>query len=300
MRRRALSHAALSAMKRMLVAIVSLCMLTAAPTDAQQTITITRREAPRTELTRPAQPSAGARNFTGSVQVEPVFQALAPGRATGSDVSFDRGARTAWHSHPAGQTLIVTAGVGRVQQWGAPIDEIRPGEVVRIPPNVKHWHGASPDAAMSHLAITEVLDGRSVEWMEPVVDSQYRAPVRSRIPITASSPRPGVASDTARPSVTPRVMNEFAPKLAEITNRVLYGEVWPDSTLSPRDRSLVTVSALVAMNRPDQLRSHLARARESGVTRDEVAALITHMAFYAGWPSAVSALTIANDVFQKR
>ena len=95
-------------------------------------------------------------------------------------------------------------------------------------------------------------------------------------------------------------MNEFAPRLAEITNRVLYGEVWPDSALSPRDRSLVTVSALIAMNRPDQLRSHLGRARENGVTREEMAALITHLAFYAGWPSAVSAVTIANEVFQNR
>lgn len=285
-------------MKLITFTIAAVCVLTAARVDAQQAITITRRDALRTELVRPALPSAGTRNFTGSVRVEPVFQALAPGRATGSDVFFDAGARTAWHAHPAGQALIVTAGVGRVQQWGAPIDEIRPGEIVRIPPNVKHWHGAAPDAAMSHLAITEVLDGRSVEWMEPVVDSQYRAPVRSRTATTAAAPRTDAAADTTRPSVTPRVMNEFAPKLAEITNRVLYGEVWPDATLSPRDRSLVTVSALVAMNRPDQLRSHLARARENGVTRDEVAALITHMAFYAGWPSAVSALTIANQIFQ--
>ena len=95
-------------------------------------------------------------------------------------------------------------------------------------------------------------------------------------------------------------MNEFAPRMADITNRVLYGEVWPDSALSQRDRSLVTVSALIAMNRPDQLRSHLGRARANGVTREEVAALITHMAFYAGWPSAVSAVTIANEVFQNR
>jgi 4-carboxymuconolactone decarboxylase len=153
---------------------------------------------------------------------------------------------------------------------------------------------------MSHLAITEAVNGRSVEWMEPVTDSQYRAPARVRASATMPLRAPGAVGDTTRPSVTRRAMNEFAPRLAEITNRVLYGEVWPDSALSQRDRSLVTVSALIAMNRPDQLRSHLARARENGVTREQMAALITHLAFYAGWPSAVSAVTIANDVFQNR
>jgi len=285
-------------MKPIAATLASLLMLAAVSADAQQSITITRRGA-RPAPPAPAQPGASARNMTGSVRVEPVFQAIAPGRATGSDVTFEPGARTAWHVHPAGQTLIVTAGVGRVQQWGAPVEEIRPGDVVRIPPNVKHWHGASPDAAMSHLAITEALDGRSVAWMEPVTDSQYRAPTRARAAAAMPSRPPG-AGDSARPSVTSRAMNEFAPKLAEITNRVLYGEVWPDSALSQRDRSLVTVSALIAMNRPEQLRTHIARARGNGVTKEEMAALITHLAFYAGWPSAVSAVNIANDIFQNR
>ena len=183
---------------------------------------------------------------------------------------------------------------------GRPVDEIRPGDVVRIPPGVKHWHGASPEAAMTHLAITESLDGRSVEWMEPVADSQYRAPARAR-QSAAAAVRPPALSGTPRvPSVAPRAMNEFAPQMAELTNRVLYGEVWPGSGLSQRDRSIVTVSALIAMNRPDQLRSHLGRARANGVTKEEMAALITHLAFYAGWPSAVSAVTIANEVFESR
>ena len=282
-------------MKPIVATLTSLLLFASGSANAQQAITITRRGAPPGPATPSAQPGAGASNFTGTVRVEPVFQAIAPGRASGSDVTFEPGARTAWHVHAAGQTLIVTAGVGRVQQWGAPVDEIRPGDVVRIPPNVKHWHGASPDAAMSHLAITEALNGRSVEWMEPVTDSQYRAPARVR-----ARSRPAAVGDSARPSVTPRAMNEFAPKLAEITNRVLYGEVWPDSALSQRDRSLVTVGALIALNRPDQLRTHIARARDNGVTREEMAALITHLAFYAGWPSAVSAVSIANEVFQNR
>lgn len=285
-------------MKPIGITLASLLLLPAAPANAQQEITITRRGAQQAPPAPSAQPSAGASNFTGAVRVVPVFQAIAPGRATGSDVSFDAGGRTAWHVHPAGQTLIVTVGVGRVQQWGAPVDELRPGDVVRIPPNVKHWHGASPDAGMSHLAITESLDGRSVEWMEPVADAQYRSSPRARASATVSPGSLGAAGDSARPSVTPRAMNEFAPRLAEITNRVLYGEVWPDSALSQRDRSLATVSALIAMNRPDQLRSHLGRARDNGVTRQEMGALITHLAFYAGWPSAVSAVGIANEIYQ--
>lgn len=287
-------------MNRNVIAFTSLLVVAAASAGAQPAITITRRGTQQAPPAPPAPRGAGASNITGSVRVVPVFQAIAPGRATGSDVTFAPGARTAWHVHAAGQTLIVTDGVGRVQQWGGPVEEIRTGDVVRIPPNVKHWHGASPDAAMSHLAITEALDGRSVEWMEPVTDSQYRARPRARASSAVPSRMPRVAGDSARPSVTPRAMNEFAPKLAEITNDVLYGQVWPDSALSQRDRSLVTVSALIVMNRPDQLRTHLARARENGVTREEAAALITHLAFYAGWPSAVSAVTIANEVYQNR
>lgn len=122
-----------------------------------------------------AQPSsAGAeQNFTGSVLVDSRFQAAAPARVGGGIVTFEPGARTAWHSHPLGQTLIVTAGLGRVQKWDDAVQEIRPGDVVWIPPGVKHWHGASPTVGMSHVAISESLDGKSVEWMEKVSKEQY-------------------------------------------------------------------------------------------------------------------------------
>jgi len=283
-------------MKPLGPSLVSMLLLATTSVDAQQSITIMRRGAPSASAAQPG----GSANFTGSVRVEPVFQAIAPGRTSGSDVIFQAGARTAWHMHPAGQTLIVGAGMGRVQQWGNPADEIRPGDVVRIPPGVKHWHGASPNDAMTHLAITESVDGRSVEWMEPVSDSQYRTPPRARQSAEAAVRAPRPVGDSTAPSVAPRAMTEFAPQLAELTNRVLYGEVWASPGLSQRDRSIVTVSALIAMNRPDQLRSHLGRARANGVTKDEMAALITHLAFYAGWPSAVSAVTIANEVFESR
>lgn len=118
--------------------------------------------------------SAGLeQNFTGSVRVDSRFQAAAPARVGGGIVTFEPGARTAWHTHPLGQTLIVTAGVGRVQKWGDVVQEIRPGDVVWIPPGIKHWHGASPGMGMSHVAISESLDGKSVEWMEKVSQEQY-------------------------------------------------------------------------------------------------------------------------------
>jgi quercetin dioxygenase-like cupin family protein len=116
-----------------------------------------------------------AQNFTGSVRVDPLFGADAPSRTTGAYVTFEPGARSAWHSHPLGQTLVVTAGVGRVQSWGGVVHELRPGDVVWTPPNVKHWHGASPTNAMTHMAISEQMEGAAVVWMERVTDAQYGA-----------------------------------------------------------------------------------------------------------------------------
>jgi quercetin dioxygenase-like cupin family protein len=111
--------------------------------------------------------------FTGTVRVDPLFTAPAPARVACAAVTFEPGARTAWHTHPLGQTLIVTAGFGRVQRDGGPIEEIRPGDVVWFPPGEKHWHGASPTTALTHIAIQESLDGRNVDWMEKVSDEQY-------------------------------------------------------------------------------------------------------------------------------
>jgi quercetin dioxygenase-like cupin family protein len=112
--------------------------------------------------------------FTGMVRIDPLFlQANAPSRVTGASVTFEPGARTAWHSHPLGQTLIVTAGCGLVQHEGGPVEEIRPGDIVWFPPNEKHWHGASPTTSMTHIAIQEELDVKTVDWMEKVSDEQY-------------------------------------------------------------------------------------------------------------------------------
>ncbi len=112
--------------------------------------------------------------FTGTVRIDPLFQPKAPARAAAASVTFEPGARTAWHTHPLGQTLIITAGFGWVQQEGGPVEEVRPGDVVWFPPGVKHWHGASPTTAMTHTAIQEALDGKVVDWLEHVSDEQYR------------------------------------------------------------------------------------------------------------------------------
>ena len=123
-----------------------------------------------------SQPAAAgpAEYFTGTVQVQPLFQAIAPSRVAGANVTFEPGARTAWHTHPVGQRLIVTAGAGWVQQWGGAIEDIKVGDVVWIPPGRKHWHGATPTTRMTHIALQEHLDGNVVEWLEKVSDEQYR------------------------------------------------------------------------------------------------------------------------------
>jgi quercetin dioxygenase-like cupin family protein len=118
--------------------------------------------------------------FTGTVRIDPLFGAEAPARAAGNAVTFEPGARTAWHTHPLGQTLIVTFGLGRVQREGGPVEEVRPGDVVWFEPGEKHWHGASPAAAMTHVAIQEALDGKAVEWMEHVTDEGYQAGASAR------------------------------------------------------------------------------------------------------------------------
>lgn len=124
-----------------------------------------------------SQPSATgpAENFTGRIRVDPLWTADERLNASGVWVTFEPGARSAWHTHPAGQRLVVISGVGRVQQWGKPVQEIRPGDVVECPPGVKHWHGAAPTTAMTHLAVIGVIGGKNVEWMEQVSDAQYNA-----------------------------------------------------------------------------------------------------------------------------
>jgi quercetin dioxygenase-like cupin family protein len=178
-------------MELLAATVISLSLLTLISAQANQAgaasgssaaPTASVQDAQAIHITRSgSQPSqqGGAENFTGSVRIDPLFQANAPSRTAGARVTFEPGARTAWHTHPLGQILIVTAGAGRVQRWGGPIEEIRQGDVVWTPPGQKHWHGASPTTAMTHIAIQEQLDGKVVEWLEQVSDEQYRAGLRA-------------------------------------------------------------------------------------------------------------------------
>jgi quercetin dioxygenase-like cupin family protein len=162
--------------RRALAASGGLAALAAAPqapaTDAPSTGGTLTMEIRRNG----SQPSGKgpAEYFTGSVRVDPLFEAPDPARVAGASVTFEPGARTAWHTHPLGQTLIVTSGLGWAQRWGGPVEEIRPGDVVWFPPGEKHWHGATPTTAMTHIAIQEQLDGKAVDWMEHVSGEQYR------------------------------------------------------------------------------------------------------------------------------
>ncbi len=129
-----------------------------------------------------SQPSTkgSAEYFSGTVRIDPLFQANDPARAVGASVTFEPGSRTAWHTHPLGQTLIVTAGCGLAQRWGGPVEEIHPGDVVWFSPAEKHWHGATSTMAMSHIAIQEQLDGRTVDWLEKVSEEQYNSGMTAR------------------------------------------------------------------------------------------------------------------------
>jgi 4-carboxymuconolactone decarboxylase len=187
--------------------LLTTVVVTAPATAEAQTLVITRGGS------REVQP-APAENFTGGARVEGLFDAVEPSHSSAGSVTFEPGARTAWHSHPRGQILIVTAGTGRVQAWGGAVEEIRAGDVVRTAAGQKHWHGASPQASMTHIAITEHREGTRVQWMEKVSDEQYNAaPARSEQPPAPSRPSG---------AVQPRV----APGLATLTDDVLFGNVW--------------------------------------------------------------------------
>ena len=196
-----------------------------------------------------------------------------------------------------------------VQAWGEPGQDVRVGDVVTIPPGQKHWHGAAPQTAVTHLAITEPRGGAAVRWMEQVSDEQYngsttRPPAAKRTPSAPESPRQQPAQATSPPQPAPRpsgpVQQRIAPGLAALTDDVLFGDVWRRPELSPRDRILVTVSVLIATGKPAQLAGHLGRALDNGVQATEASGLLAHLAVYCGWPSAVSALEICEQVYTAR
>jgi len=211
--------------------------------------------------------ATGAReNFTGIARISSPFQALPPGRAGGATVSFEAGARTAWHTHPLGQTLIVTAGLGMVQQQGQAARAIRPGDVVTIPANVRHWHGAGPDGPMTHVAIAEKEDGISVAWQDKVTDQDYRAAL--------ASVGPG------------------APAAARAYPR--------SETLSARQRALPLIAAFTATSDMPRLNAALNRGLDAGLTISEAKEVLVQLYAYAGFPRSLNALGELLKVVEAR
>lgn len=162
-------------MKTLTAFVVSFSFLASVGLHTGQALAEVNASAKQIVITAGSQASSKGSDkyFTGSVRVDPLFQAQAPTRAYAASVTFEPGARTAWHIHPLGQRLIVTSGVGLTQEWGGPIQEIKAGDVVICPPDVKHWHGAAAKTAMTHIAVGENMDGKSVQWMEKVSDEEY-------------------------------------------------------------------------------------------------------------------------------
>jgi 4-carboxymuconolactone decarboxylase len=244
---------------------------------------------------RNANPGAAA-YFSGRVHVEQLFGAQADRSVSGGSVTFQPGARSAWHTHPKGQILIVTAGTGLVQQWGKTAQTISVGDVVWIPPGIKHWHGARPATSMTHLAIQDVANGKAVDWMEHVSDEQYS---------TAAAAAPMTTANVVQPisggsRLTQNDIKSVSPALAAYTQGTLLGDVWERPGLSARDRSIVTVSALIARNQTARMSDYLGLALDNGVKPGELSEIITHLAFYCGWENAMSAVAIAEEVFRQR
>ena len=270
-------------MTRFMMMLASLSVMGSISVTAQELI-VTRGGSRQTQTG----PSA---NFTGDVRVDRLFEAVVTGQVTGGSVTFEPGARTAWHTHPRGQVLMITAGIGRVQRWSDAVVEVRAGDVVRIPPGEKHWHGAAPQSTMTHIAITESVDGSAVEWMEKVSDEQYGAAPADQH-ASGPSQTPGRISGP--------LQQKIAPGLAALTDDVLFGDVWRRPDLSPRDRSLVTIAVLIATGKAGQLAGHLGRGLDNGIKPSEASAVLAHLAIYAGWPAAVSALDIYDQVYTAR
>jgi 4-carboxymuconolactone decarboxylase len=270
---------------KLLSAIPALLLLIGTAAAAQPAVsTDTARKIIVTRSGSQAPTAGPAEYFTGSVRVDPLFQA-GPSDTSAAFVTFEPRARSAWHAHPLGQILVVTAGVGRVQQWGEPIQEMRAGDVVWIPAHQKHWHGASPDSAMTHIAITSAVAGRNADWMEKVSEEQYMAHQPRSAGVSVTSTRTDVRG--------------VAPALDRFTQETL-SDVWKRPGLSPRDRSLVTLAVLIARNQTTELPMYLNAAFDNGAKPSEISEVITHLAFYSGWGNGMSAVAAAADVFRAR
>lgn len=213
-----------------------------------------------------------AETFTGAVRISSPFQALPPGTVGGATVNFDARARTAWHTHPLGQTLIVTAGLGLVQQQGQSAQLIRPGDVVTIPANVRHWHGAGPDGSMTHIAIAEKVNGNSVTWLDKVGDQDYQAALASA----------GIA---ARSSEQPRAATRAQT---------------PSDTLTAKQQAIPLIAAFTASSDMPRLNAALSRGLDAGMTVSEAKEVLVQLYAYAGFPKSLNALAELSRVVEAR
>jgi quercetin dioxygenase-like cupin family protein len=214
--------------------------------------------------------TGSSENFTGTARVSSPFQAVPPGQAAGGTVTFEAGARTAWHTHPLGQTLIVTSGLGLVQQQGQAAQVIRPGDVVNIPPNVRHWHGAGPNGPMTHVAIAEKEDGISVTWQVKVTDQEYQAALDGAGVQASDKPMAAVRS------------------------------VPTSDTLSAKQRAIPLMAAFMATSDMPRLNAALNQGLDAGLTISESKEVLVQLYAYAGFPRSLNALGELLKVVEAR
>lgn len=240
--------------------------------------------------------SAYARYFDGNSWLNPLTGAQAP--VSMSNVTFEPGARNHWHIHHAskggGQMLICTAGEGWFQEFGKDPASLKPGMVISVPAGVKHWHGAKAGSWFSHISVEVPGENGRTEWLEPVTDEEYgKLPPAAAPAIAAGSPEPETVT-AGRDA-----LGDFAPKFAQLNDDVLFGQVWSrQDKLSKRDRSLITVAALMASGVLDaSLEHHIERAKNNGIAAEEMAEALTQLGFYAGWPKAWAAFRMAKKIY---
>ncbi len=245
------------------VVLLSLTLLISATPFIGQSLAADSSESSMTITRSNSQTSSkgSSKFFTGNVRVDTLFSENESQPYSGAYVTFSPGARTAWHTHPTGQRLVITKGVGYVQVWGGPIEEVREGDVVWFPPGVKHWHGATPTKAMTHMALTGVLDGKNAEWMEKVTDEQYGT------------------------------MKEISKKQKQET------EI---QALSAKQQSIVKIAAFTANGDLEELKDSLNESLDSGMTVNEVKEVLVQMYAYAGFPRSLNGINTLMEVLGER
>jgi quercetin dioxygenase-like cupin family protein len=250
--------------KKLAVVLLSLALLISANPFITESMAADSNESSMTITRSNSQTSSkgSSEYFTGNIRIETLFSENKSQPYSGAYVTFSPGARTAWHTHPTGQRLVITEGVGYVQVWGGPIEEVREGDVVWFPPGVKHWHGATPTKTMTHMALTGVLDGNNAEWMEKVTDEQYG------------------------------LNKEKSKKQKQQTDEI--------QALSAKQQSIVTIAAFTANGELEELKNSLNEGLDAGVTINEAKEVLVQMYAYAGFPRSLNGINTLVEVLRER